>query len=147
MAAADPVAPALIVPETSRLSAVMVKLPALPLLIVEVVKRMFTRQVSVRSLSGPIGIGQQIHQAASMPGWMPLVGLMSYISINLCIFNLLPILSDFRRVEVGFLAAAAVLCALLYALYRDPVARPSDAVAPGSSAEIEARLAAAEEAG
>lgn len=61
------------------------------LLIVEVVKRMFTRQVSVRSLSGPIGIGQQIHQAASMPGWMPLVGLMSYISINLGIFNLLPI--------------------------------------------------------
>jgi len=61
------------------------------LLIVEVVKRMFTRQVSVRSLSGPIGIGQQIHQSASMPGWMPLVGLMSYISINLGIFNLLPI--------------------------------------------------------
>ena len=49
---------------------------------------MFTRQVSVRSLSGPIGIGSQIHEAAQMPGWMPLVGLMSYISINLGIFNL-----------------------------------------------------------
>ncbi|HEY0161821.1 MAG TPA: RIP metalloprotease RseP [Edaphobacter sp.] len=61
------------------------------LLIVEVLKRMFTRQVSVRSLSGPIGIGQQIHQAASMPGWMPLIGLMAYISLNLGIFNLLPI--------------------------------------------------------
>ena len=61
------------------------------LLIVEVLKRMFTRQVSVRSLSGPIGIGQQIHQAAEMPGWMPLVGLMAYISLNLGIFNLLPI--------------------------------------------------------
>ena len=61
------------------------------LLIVEVMKRMFTRQVSVRSLSGPIGIGQQIHQAASMPGWMPIIGLMAYISINLGIFNLLPI--------------------------------------------------------
>jgi regulator of sigma E protease len=61
------------------------------MLIVEVLKRMFTRQVSVRSLSGPIGIGQQIHEAASMPGWMPLIGLMAYISLNLGIFNLLPI--------------------------------------------------------
>jgi regulator of sigma E protease len=61
------------------------------LLIVEVLKRMFTRQVSVRSLSGPIGIGQQIHQAVGMPGWMPLIGLMAYISLNLGIFNLLPI--------------------------------------------------------
>jgi len=61
------------------------------LLIVEVLKRMFTRQVSVRSLSGPIGIGQQIHQAASMPGWAPLIGLMAYISLNLGIFNLLPV--------------------------------------------------------
>ena len=61
------------------------------LLIVEVLKRMFTRQVSVRSLSGPIGIGTQIHQAVQMPGWMPLIGLMAYISLNLGIFNLLPI--------------------------------------------------------
>jgi regulator of sigma E protease len=60
-------------------------------LIAEVVKRMFTRQVSVRSLSGPIGIGTQIHEAIQMPGWMPIVGLMSYISVNLGIFNLLPI--------------------------------------------------------
>jgi regulator of sigma E protease len=60
-------------------------------LIIEVLKRMFTRQVSVRSLSGPIGIGTQIHQAVQMPGWMPLVGLMAYISLNLGIFNLLPI--------------------------------------------------------
>jgi regulator of sigma E protease len=61
------------------------------LLIVEVLKRLFTRQVSVKSLQSPIGIGQQIHQAAEMPGWMPLIGLMSLISLNLAIFNLLPI--------------------------------------------------------
>ena len=61
------------------------------LLIVEVLKRLFTRQVSVKSLQSPIGIGQQIHQAAQMPGWMPLIGLMAYISLNLGIFNLLPI--------------------------------------------------------
>ncbi|MCU1320240.1 MAG: rane-associated zinc metalloprotease, partial [Edaphobacter sp.] len=46
---------------------------------------------SVRSLQSPIGIGQQIHQAVQMPGWMPLIGLMAYISLNLGIFNLLPI--------------------------------------------------------
>jgi len=61
------------------------------LLIVEVLERMFTRQVSVRSLSGPIGIAQQVHEAVDMPGWMPIIGLMAYISLNLGIFNLLPI--------------------------------------------------------
>jgi regulator of sigma E protease len=61
------------------------------LLIVEVLKRLFTRQVSVKQLQSPIGIGQQIHEAAQMPGWMPLIGLVSYISLNLGIFNLLPI--------------------------------------------------------
>jgi regulator of sigma E protease len=60
-------------------------------LIVEVVKGMFTRHVSVRSLSGPIGIGQEVHRAIEMPGWTPIIGLMAYISINLGIFNLLPI--------------------------------------------------------
>jgi hypothetical protein len=69
------------------------------------------------------------------------------VAIGFVVFNFLPILTDFRRVEVGFLAAAAVLCSLLYLLYRHPVERPSDVVAPGSPAEIEARLAAAEEAG
>ena len=66
-------------------------------------------------------------------------------AVGFLIFNLLPILDEFRRVEVAFLGSAAVLCTLLYLLYKHPVARPSDAVAPGSSAEIEARLAAAEE--
>jgi len=61
------------------------------LLIVEVLKRLFTRQVSVKSLQSPIGIGQDIHQAAQMPGWMPLIQLISAISLNLGIFNLMPI--------------------------------------------------------
>jgi regulator of sigma E protease len=45
----------------------------------------------VRTLSGPVGIGQQVGQAASMPGWTPLLQVMAFISINLGIFNLLPI--------------------------------------------------------
>jgi hypothetical protein len=63
-------------------------------------------------------------------------------------WNLLPVLDEFRRVEVGFAGAAALLCTLLYLLYRHPpkVPRPEDVVAPGSPEEIEARVAAADEA-
>jgi hypothetical protein len=63
-------------------------------------------------------------------------------------WNLIPVFDEFRRVEVGFAGAAALLCALLYLLYRHPpeVPRPGDVVAPGSPEEIEARLAAADEA-
>jgi regulator of sigma E protease len=59
-------------------------------LIIRVLKGMFTRQVSVRSLSGPIGIAQQIDIATKLGFWT-LVQLMSAISLNLGIFNLLPI--------------------------------------------------------
>jgi regulator of sigma E protease len=57
--------------------------------IVNVLKGMFQRQISVKSLSGPIGIGQIVHDAAEA-GWMPLVGTMAMISLNLGMFNLLP---------------------------------------------------------
>jgi O-antigen/teichoic acid export membrane protein len=61
-------------------------------------------------------------------------------------WNLLPVLDEFRRVEVGFAGAAALLCGLLYLLYRHPRIRPEDVVRPGSPQELEARLAAADEA-
>ncbi len=67
-------------------------------------------------------------------------------AIAFLVWNLLPILDEFRRVEVGFLGAAALLCGLLYLLYRSPRTRVEDAVAPGSPEEIEATLAAADEA-
>lgn len=60
-------------------------------------------------------------------------------------WNLLPVLDEFRRVEVGFAGAAALLCGALYLLYRRPRARPEDVVEPGSPQELEARLAAADE--
>ena len=62
-------------------------------------------------------------------------------------WSLLPVLDQFRRVEVGFAGAAVLLCGLLYLLYRRPRARPEDVVQPDSPQEIEARLAAADEAG
>jgi O-antigen/teichoic acid export membrane protein len=61
-------------------------------------------------------------------------------------WNLLPLLDEFRRVEVGFAGTAALLAGLLYLLYRSPRARPQDVFEPGSPQELEARLAAADEA-
>jgi regulator of sigma E protease len=59
-------------------------------LIMRVLKGMFTRHVSVRSLSGPVGIAQQIDLAAQQGLWT-LARLTSTISLNLGIFNLLPV--------------------------------------------------------
>jgi regulator of sigma E protease len=60
-------------------------------LILEVLKRMFTRHIAMGSLSGPIGIARQTGLAMSMPGWQPIIGTMAIISLNLGIVNLLPI--------------------------------------------------------
>jgi regulator of sigma E protease len=59
-------------------------------LILRVLKGMFTHHVSVKSLSGPVGIAQQIDIAVKLGFWT-LLRFMSVISINLGIFNLLPI--------------------------------------------------------
>jgi regulator of sigma E protease len=58
-------------------------------LILRVLKGMFTRHVSVKSLSGPVGIAQQIDIATQLGTWTLLV-LVATISLNLGIFNLLP---------------------------------------------------------
>ncbi len=59
--------------------------------IIEVLHKLFTRRSAVQNLSGPIGIARETGQAISMPGWQPIIGLMALISLNLGIFNLLPI--------------------------------------------------------
>lgn len=59
-------------------------------LILRVLQGLFTRHVSVKNLSGPVGIAQQIDMAAQAGNWA-VVRLMSSISLNLGIFNLLPI--------------------------------------------------------
>lgn len=57
----------------------------------------------------------------------------------------LPLVPDeFLRVELGYLAAAALLCALLYRVYKRPLGA-RDAVRPGSTEEMELQLAAADE--
>jgi regulator of sigma E protease len=59
--------------------------------IVDVLRRMVTRHMAVQNLSGPIGIARATGEAATSPGWQPIIGLMTIISLNLGIFNLLPI--------------------------------------------------------
>ena len=61
------------------------------LLVVEIIHRLFTRQVSVKSFSSPIGIGVVVHQAFETESWVTVVGTMALISLQLGIFNLLPI--------------------------------------------------------
>ena len=61
------------------------------LLILELVKKMAERKISMRSVEGPIRIGQAAGEAARRKGWTPLMGLTAAISLNLGIFNLLPI--------------------------------------------------------
>src|SRR5580700_6031503 len=61
------------------------------LLILELAKKIVQGKVSPRMVSGPIGIAQDAGWAARQKGWMPLLELTAGISLNLGIFNLLPI--------------------------------------------------------
>jgi O-antigen/teichoic acid export membrane protein len=61
-------------------------------------------------------------------------------------WNFVPLVSnEQRRVEVGFLIAAGVLFLLLFWVYRHPHAHKGDTPQPGSSEELEARLAMIDE--
>src|SRR5271166_313590 len=60
-------------------------------LIVDLVRKMLRHETSIKQMEGPIGIARASGEAASQPGWTPLLALMAGISLNLGIFNLLPI--------------------------------------------------------
>ncbi len=61
------------------------------LLIVDLVRKLVEHKASIKQMEGPIGIARASGDAARQPGWTPLLGLMAMISLNLGIFNLLPI--------------------------------------------------------
>jgi regulator of sigma E protease len=61
------------------------------LLILELAKKIVQGKVSLKAVSGPIGIAQDAGYAAQQKGWTPLLELTAGISLNLGIFNLLPI--------------------------------------------------------
>jgi regulator of sigma E protease len=58
--------------------------------IVDVVQGLFTREVSVRSLGGPIAI-TRASVAAAKGGLESLLGLIALLSVNVAVLNLLPI--------------------------------------------------------
>jgi regulator of sigma E protease len=60
-------------------------------MIFDVLHRLLTRQVSVKSLASPVGMSVQVNEAFEMPGYFPIIATMAMISLNLGIFNLLPI--------------------------------------------------------
>lgn len=61
------------------------------MLLVELVRKMVERKVSVKMMSSPIEIARISGEAAREPGWTPLLMVMAGISLNLGIFNLFPI--------------------------------------------------------
>lgn len=60
-------------------------------LILELLRKMAERKVSMRQVDGPIGIGSAVGAAAREEGWTPLLLITAAISLNLGIMNLLPI--------------------------------------------------------
>jgi regulator of sigma E protease len=59
-------------------------------LVLRIIHGLFTRHVSIKQMSGPVGIAQQIDIATQLGIW-PLVDLMAVISLQLGIFNLFPV--------------------------------------------------------
>ncbi len=60
-------------------------------LVFELLGKMFERPATVKSFSSPIGMAKFAGQAAMEDGWTPLLSLMALISLQLALFNLLPI--------------------------------------------------------
>jgi regulator of sigma E protease len=74
--------------------------------IVDIVKKLVTREISVRQLSGPVGITQMSVEAARS-GLESLFSLIALLSINVAILNLLPIpILDGGQILINVLESA-----------------------------------------
>jgi regulator of sigma E protease len=60
-------------------------------MIVETLGGLFVGDTPVKQLMGPIGIADMSGTAARAPGWIPLFTLLSMISLNLGLLNLMPV--------------------------------------------------------
>jgi len=60
-------------------------------LLLELLGKLVQHKASIKSFSGPIGIAQKAGEAAEEKGWIPFLMFCILISLNLGIFNLLPI--------------------------------------------------------
>ena len=83
--------------------------------LLELVGKLVERKVPLRAVSGPIGIAQQAGAAAQEKGWIPLLVLTVIISLNLGVFNLLPI---------PIMDGGVILLLLIEALMRRDISLP-----------------------
>jgi regulator of sigma E protease len=60
-------------------------------LLIAVLHRVITHQMSARVFEGPVGIARQTGYVVSLPGWAPIMAWVAFISVQLAIANLLPI--------------------------------------------------------
>ncbi len=61
------------------------------LFVFDLLQKLVQRKVSMKQMSGPIGIAKAAGEAARQPGWITLLMLTSTISLQLGLMNLLPI--------------------------------------------------------
>jgi regulator of sigma E protease len=75
-------------------------------MIVDIVKKLATRQLSVSQLSGPVGITRMSVEAART-GLETLLSLIALLSVNVAILNLLPIpILDGGQIVINVLESA-----------------------------------------
>lgn len=60
-------------------------------LVIDVLRRIATNRMSVRTLSGPVGIARATGNIVSLPGWTPVITWTANLSLQLGLLNLLPI--------------------------------------------------------
>jgi regulator of sigma E protease len=60
------------------------------MMVFDLIGKMLQHKVSVKQMSGPIGIARAAGDAAQQPGWAPLMYLMAMVSLQLGLFNLFP---------------------------------------------------------
>ncbi|MEO6966817.1 MAG: RIP metalloprotease RseP [Acidobacteriaceae bacterium] len=60
-------------------------------LVLDIFHRLVTHRMSMRTLSGPVGIARQTGLVISLPGWYPILDWTASISLQLGLLNLLPI--------------------------------------------------------
>jgi O-antigen/teichoic acid export membrane protein len=69
-------------------------------------------------------------------------------AVGFVVWVLMPVVDPYMRVCTGFAGAGFFLCIATFVLYRRPgLGRPGDVIEPGSEQEVEARIAALDEAG
>jgi regulator of sigma E protease len=60
-------------------------------LLLDLIGKLVQRKVSIQQMDGPLRIGQEAGRAAKKKGWIPLMELTAAISLQLGLFNLMPI--------------------------------------------------------